>query len=502
MTVSFGIEFEFDVIHRTGRIISSPWPEGRVCIPTWGYQADPTAGVELRTPVLTSIENGLEQIKQQFEFWANHLETYAPYTFNGPGRSLGQHIHVGRANRPLNVRERKALAHATANVYPFLAALQAQPLPSSRGLTTRYASPIWLYNWDIPNADHYCEISASHNGTVEFRLFDANIPQVALVNAWLLTEIAKKAFSRSFNGIEVDRERYRRDREIALRYGLRALDVRHYLEYLKSVVGDIRIPNHAFIKEILYLAVKYRLNAYNILNSSHVNRFMYFRKTFTDPSRYMEHVIGLSDISRNNSLIPVFRDVVRNSENVSRLSDLLELVGKSIPTVTPVVEIPMHSRNLPARSYVANCVANRDYRIRRIREVYGMSVYDVAERIQYLIRHHGDGYVNEVSVTDIVEGQTRYYVFTIYNEVTNREDVIACIGITVSTGEVSSLVVDRRYRRLGIATILMDYVRSVAQRPLSGYVRKANQPMLGLLQRLGFRLRPGSERSYMFTQGD
>jgi ribosomal protein S18 acetylase RimI-like enzyme len=68
------------------------------------------------------------------------------------------------------------------------------------------------------------------------------------------------------------------------------------------------------------------------------------------------------------------------------------------------------------------------------------------------------------------------------------------------TGEISSLVVDRRYRRLGIARILIGYVREAYGRPIHGYVRKDNAPMLNLVRRLGWDLSRHNDRALVFRE--
>jgi ribosomal protein S18 acetylase RimI-like enzyme len=498
MNVSFGIEFEFDVIHKSGRVTSQVFYEGRTFIPSWDYQDDHTAGVELRTPVLTSLDQAISEISQQFNYWVERLDGYAPYPVNRGSRSLGQHMHIGRPTRRLRGWEKANLARAAANIYPFLAALHAQPLPSRRGLTSSYTAPIWEFGWRIPNEDHFCEISDSHNGTVEFRLFDANIPQVSLVNAWFLTELARKTFSENFPAIDVDRENYRKDRNLALRFGLGALDIRRYLEYFRNIVGDIRIPNYPFLREILYMAVKHRLNPFNVFLLSRVDHYQYFKQMFTNPDKFIENL----GEPRNSTLMRIIRDTAENSGDLERLSDVIELASEPPKIAVRHDSPPYHSQNLPLRSYVAKRIELGEYEIRRISEVHNMDIHAVAERIEYLMTYHGDNFVNPVRAEDIINSPVRYYVFTVFNRVNNREDVLGAIGIDMRTGEVTSLVVDRRFRRLGIASRLIDHVRSVYGRPISGSVEKRNEPALNLLRRLGFRLIPLNSRTYRFTGGD
>jgi GNAT superfamily N-acetyltransferase len=502
MDVSFGIEFEFDVIRSDGYKIRDVFYDGWIYVDGWGHQDDHTCSVELRTPVFTSIDQAIDEITRQFNYWCDELEDYAPYPYNQGTRSLGQHIHIGRPDSPLKDLDRYYIAKSIANIYPFLASLQAQPIPSRRGLTTTYAAPIWYYDWMIPHSDHYCEISRSHHGTVEFRLFDANIPQVSLVNVWFMTNIADNILrivsDHNQFDITLDRERYRRDRENGLRYGLRALDIKHYLEYYSHFVGNIEIPNYPFLKEILYLACKYRLNPYNIKQLANPNEYYYFRYMFTRPGRYLSNLIGLIDVSRNTTLHNILSDVMNNAQSINNLSDLIRIAESTIPTVSRIYEIPLHSRNLPSRSYVKECIQVGTYRIRRITDVPGYTSYDVAERISYLLRHHGDGFVNLFEPDQIIDDPRRFYVLTVYDNSSNRYAIVGCIAIRMSSGEISSLVVDRRYRRLGIADILLRHVMNISERPVWGFVRKENQGMISLLRNLGFEFEQGNDRSLRF----
>jgi ribosomal protein S18 acetylase RimI-like enzyme len=498
MDVSFGIEFEFDVIKSDGSKITREFPRGRIPIDTWDYQEDRTCAVELRSPIFTSIDQALEEISNQFNYWCYELEGYAPYPYNSNGRSLGGHIHIGLRNRSLDYDESNVLGYTIANVYPFLVAIQAQPIPSVRGLRSTWLRPLWDVGYEIVDYDHYAEINYSHHGTLELRLFDANIPQTSLTNAYILTEISKTVLENLDNGKDIDESRYRRDRNLALRYGLRALDLAYYLNYIKDICGDLEIPSYPFLKEILYLTCKYRLNVWNILRLTNVNEYYYFKKMFTNPSGYLENIVGLMNVRNDSRLYSIISDTIQNSGSVSTISDLIRLAEATVPTVSRIDEIPLHSRNLPSRTYVRECIQVGTYRIRRITDVPGYTSYDVAERISYLLRHHGDGYTNILEPDQIIDDPRRFYVLTVYDNSSNRYAIVGCIAIRMSSGEISSLVVDRRYRRLGIANVLLRHVLSISERPIWGYVRKENQGMINLLRSLGFQFEDGNDRSLRF----
>jgi len=504
---SFGIEFEFDIIKRDGSKIMEEFYAGRKCVDGWDYQCDYTCAVELRSPVWTKLDQAVQDIKHEFNYWCEVLSDYAPYAYNSWGRRLGMHIHIGLPQRELLAREMRAIGRASVNVYPLLASLQAQPVPSERGLTANYARPVWRYDWKFPNTDHYCEISASNHGTVEFRIFDSNIPQVALVNAWFLKSIAEKVLSALDSGDELNiylmKKRYLIDRMRGLRYGINALDVKWYINYLMRLLGDVELPRHKFFRELLYLAIKYGLTPYNILKLSRANEFYYFRNMFCNPDVFIENFMSLMDARGNDFIARAVNDAVENALRLERLSDLLALASvRELPSILEPI-IPDHSKGLPRRSYVRECVERGAFRIARIFEVHNMSVEEVADRISYLLKHHGNGYVNVMSPYEVINDRRRFYVFTVRDAQSGMESILGCIAVRVSTGEVSSLVVDNRYRRLGIARRLIEAVRNVAERPLYGYVKASNEVMISLLRSVGFELRRVSDSVLLFhTPGD
>lgn len=492
--VSFGIEFEFDVISRDARTIREEFPPGRRCTGSWDYQCDSTCAVELRSPVWDSLDDALYDIRDQFCYWCSELKNLAPYPMSEESRSLGMHIHIGLPQRRLLSWEKHIIARAGATVYPLLAAFSCQPIPSQRGLSNAYAKPIWSYDWRIPADDHYCEISDSHHGTVEFRLFDANIPQVGLVNAWLLKTVSEKVLSSDAARIKLFKNKYVRDRYLSLRYGVNALRIKSYLTHVNNIVGDIELPNYPFMRELLYLIVKYGLEPYSILKLSRVDRYQYFRSMFCNPYELVQNILPLTHSNVNRQLVSMLEDALENAQNLGKLSDLIALARdrKTIPIIQEYEE------DMPARQWVKKCIENNSFRISRIGEVETMSSYDAAERISYLLVFHGGKNVNWISPRRIIEDPRRFYVFLVRDPQGAKETIIAAVAIRVSTGEISSLVVDRRYRRLGIASRLIEFVRGIAQKPVYGYVRMNNLPMLALLKKMGFEIKQFNNKVLLF----
>jgi ribosomal protein S18 acetylase RimI-like enzyme len=82
------------------------------------------------------------------------------------------------------------------------------------------------------------------------------------------------------------------------------------------------------------------------------------------------------------------------------------------------------------------------------------------------------------------------------NPRTRQWEVIGTIAIRMSDGEISSLVVDRRFRGLGIARKLLINVLNLRDKPFYAYVKKDNQASLNLFKSLGFVVTEESETAY------
>jgi ribosomal protein S18 acetylase RimI-like enzyme len=225
---------------------------------------------------------------------------------------------------------------------------------------------------------------------------------------------------------------------------------------------------------------------------------------FTNPSNFLEFFRENGCYRRSETLMRILKDAEKNSDSVTCLEDLIELARQSDITVkltdSGQPEVPIHSRFLLPRSTVAKYVEIGEYLIRRINDIYGMSVQEVADRIAYLIAHHGDSMLEPISAEEIIRSPVRYYVLVVYNRGLRREDIVGAVGVNMSTGEVSHLVVDRRYRRLGIATRLLDHVRDECNRPVWGYVRETNVRAINLLRSLGFKVEPAGNGLLRFTE--
>jgi len=508
--ITFGIEYEFDWINREGREyrnhISMP---NSVLNRGWRYQSDYTAGCEISTPILTSIGEAITKIQSQFRRIIKASENnsnidfhgYIPYFDCSNGRTLGQHIHVGKSNG-ISFSTAKSLATYVVNIYPFLMGLSANPIPSIRGLEARYCRPIYTYN-SVISTDHYAEISYSeqHN-TLELRIFDGNIPQVNLTNAFIITHIAKNKLNTTPTTYNL--QIYRAERERALRYGLMSLNIPFYIRKIIEYAGNIKIPNIPCIKEILYLACKYGVNVsqvYNTLNLPPQQKYTYFKQQLTNIREFLLNIPIPPDIHMENRI----EKWINEAKKIRDLEDLLEISEKTIRAIRTQKEriireekaerikriierIPRE--NLLERSIVQKLVSNGEYKIARINEVERWTIDEVAQYISYLILMHGDELMTKITPRQVIDNPERFYVLTVHNQRWNKPQIIGCIAIHIRDGQIMHLIVHRNYRRLGIAKIMVQHVIDVARnenlRHVYAIIRRGNDASLNLFRSLGF----------------
>ena len=510
MPISFGVEFEFDVINQHGQR-AYPRESARYAhIDGWGFQPDPTATVELRTPIFTDLRRAAQSINRQFTYWMEANSGLAPYPFNERGRSLGQHLHVGRAQRrrlrtvgdTLTREEKRRVSKAASHVYPFLATIHAQPIPSHRGLNSTYCTTVAHRLHEIPLFDHYAEISDSHNGTVEFRLFDSNIPQCSLVAAWALTRVAEKALERrSAPSQPASEEAYSRDRNEGLRHGLAALDVPQYLRRLRELMSEPSLPDLPCVKEILYMAARYYMNPYQVYSYLNPSPYRYFREAFTHAEDFLRNFLRAG--------VAQHRDQVeRWVEEASRVETIDELIGlaeasreRAIQALAERAQPRQVAPRTVTRAMVRRLLEEERFYVPRIYEVRGWTTEEVAQRISELLRRHGEGVVNEMSPSEVINANERFYVLAVPTHDMAREEILGCIAVRVRTGEILHLVVDRRFRGLGIARRLVQHVLSLGLPSYYTWVRKGNEASLRLFKSLGFRVEGRNHRSLRLRLG-
>jgi len=246
---SFGIEYEGN------------W-RGRGCPPNryavgngWGRQADPTAGFEISTPPYTDLENAWKSHYEQWRYWTDVNQGYIPvFHCNRYRPSIGGHIHIGLPSKRMNNRERKCVVEKVWAYLPYLYFINASDYNGtilSRRMVERPYSA-WINNVSTVGEERR-EVSFSGHGTVEFRMFDANVPAVQLSCAYLLQQVAAKGVPMSETKKNDVHNLSREVLSLRLSAILRAREV-------WDTVPDIRLPSYQSMREVLTLSFAFLLN--------------------------------------------------------------------------------------------------------------------------------------------------------------------------------------------------------------------------------------------------
>lgn len=475
---TLGCEFEFNVINREGDYVSRHEDSLWITAEGWGYQNDPTCTVELRSPIFTNMNEMVDELKKQFRLWLQENPTYSPYPFNHSMDSIGTHIHVGTRDNDLSFDEKIYISKAVANVYPFLAALHAAPLPSLRGMRGEYCRPIYYYNFDIPATEHYAEISDSSHGTIEFRLFDANIPQVTLTVSWILKAIADKIKTR----VDINTLSYQIERKKALTRGLKDLNVKNYITYIYNLVGNLRIPDISCIKEILYLSIAHKINPWEFIIMNNVRtkltQFKVLRKMYFYPDEFIANL----PIPQNSEFYNIHNEI----NKINTIKDLLDIIKKYSKERITYTRIGKYNIGLVSRTNVREKIYNNQYEIVKATDIKSMSKLSIVKRIHYLQKIHGENMVNVMNIKDIMKMLNKFYMFCVNDECKNKTNILGVICVDYEDSVLRSLVVDRRYRKLGIGSILIQY----GIKRLNGYgriyIRKNNEYSQKIIEKMGF----------------
>ena len=258
---------------------------------------------------------------------------------------------------------------------------------------------------------------------------------------------------------------------------------------------------------------RYRLNFYGVMKYTHVNHYQYFKKVLSDCSKFLEHLIEIPNI-RHKEKLREWKEKASQIETLDQLIGISIAVDKTLSRALikaieeRISEQPQTARRIRAarrielgRSEVRELISNERYAISRINNVEGYTTEQVAERIHELLRLHGNRFVNVLSPREVIETPVRFYVLWVRDTRRNITQICGCIGVHVREATIQSLVVDRRYRRLGIARRLVGHVLNVLSRenPTTArvWIRKQNNASLNLFKSFGFRIVDHNHRSYL-----
>lgn len=502
---TFGVEFEFDLILSDGRRLDYLSGDHGPCNPGWHVQLDGTTGVELVSPVWRHVTQAANSIQRQFTAWIPANNNIAPYSFNSPGlHSNGQHIHIGtQPISELRSLEKRLIAQHARSIHPFLAALHAQPLPSRRG-----NSSIWCINCvnyrdrEPPYEDHHAEISASHLGTIEFRIFDANIPQASLAVAWLLQKISQHAMNEACQRsehVDWDQTVYARERHAALERGLVGLQTGAAFGKLNSMIAAEEDFEQPSVREVLFLAAKYFLSPYQVFqmfNPSSV--YEYFKRMYLKPQEYLlnfQDLISLQDWER----VQRWKTEAEQIRSFSQLAELAQRGAQRVQEIIAAREVtPVRVGAAEAawlgHSVVADALQQHQYVIVRLNEELPEMQLNMPARVADLLRQ-GNGFTNILTPEQVAQAPERFYVLVVTDRQRRIAEAIGCAAVRLRTGEVSHVAVDRRFRRLGAARILLQHVQTAVEDvrrasrevpPLHAHIRAGNEPSRQLFRNLGW----------------
>jgi len=494
--VAFGIEYEVGFIDPKDRPIENVDDafeddededyntDREWCYRGFEFHEDSTAGTEIVTPPLSKPSKAADLISQQWRGWIRNNEGISPNFQNDEYHEMGHHIHIGIPRAYLDIQEKRMIASRAIKILPLLMAVSAND--------KRYTSMSWRgthsdfceeLKKDVIGASHYKEISNSELGTVEFRIFDCNIPQVSLTNAVILQAIAKKALEDG-KEIAVDIENYRKERKNALKYGLKGIDVDQYKISLRELVDDINFFRYPkCVKEILFLAIKKRLSV-----ASFIREYNYeFCKTMGTNSKYFfDNLLKMKSLTETDkSMVKKWIEEVKEFRTLKELcagkmngteeiivSDVLNLLGsgenwneakqiindrydyndKILQNINVVLsgskdeidrlemtkkdELTSYNNNLIS-SLTEECI-KRSNNICRIGKMNGRTNLWVANQISAIMKQY---FKKEIKPDKIISASERFYVFTSNNR------VLGFVALDIRHQKIKRLLIDKRVNK-------------------------------------------------------
>jgi ribosomal protein S18 acetylase RimI-like enzyme len=279
------------------------------------------------------------------------------------------------------------------------------------------------------------------------------------------------------------------------------LDVPSYLRQIRDLGQINEVPEVPAIKQLLFLASRYYMNAYNVKTTLRLDDYQYFKSMFLEPSEFLGNIISIEGLRERERVL----GWIAEAERVESIDELIGMAQASRQAVvTALLEraegIPVHAQVVVrgvTRSQVREALATGRFGISRINEVQNMTVEQVANRIAELLARHGDGFTNGLDARGVVESPQRFYVLHVYP----TNEIVGCIAVHTREGEISSLCVDRRFRRLGIARRLLERVLILGVQNLHAYIRIGNDASLQLFQSFGFREVSRDDRAILVRRG-
>jgi GNAT superfamily N-acetyltransferase len=226
------------------------------------------------------------------------------------------------------------------------------------------------------------------------------------------------------------------------------------------------------------------MNPWNIKQTLHVEDYDWFELMLKNPKEFLRNITHV--------IPPRFRAKaerwMREAQNIETIEDLIRVAENSRNVFLRALETQVERSRVTCVSALHDRVARGEISIVRIGAVPNMERNEVAGEIEYLLRESGDNMVHLYTAREIIESPSRYYVAYVRDPVNERPVIVGAVAINMSTGEIGSLVVDRRYRRLGLGRRLVTHVMNLGLSRYKAFIRRGNESSLSLFKSLGFRV--------------
>ena len=391
-------------------------------------------------------------------------------------------------------------------------AISAQPTPSKRMLQSCYCASLA----DLPDYlpyegnEHEQEINFSHLGTVEFRVFDTNIPQCSLAEAWILKKICDHIrVNDKTTDLNFRVDRYVNLRKLACCQGFTSLPITELLTQIKTMLPEENLDVFELdsIRDIFYLMAKYALNPSDIYHIVKPSKYAYFKTMFEEPNKYLENLKLVS-----GKFINVFDKMLNESKQITSFDQLIALsthapntklfeAKKKIKQIKPLIDL----------EFLKNKIAYKHYDIKRIVDYENINSEDIAIEISNMMIEEPTQLVNRMSTQEILEAHERFYTFSINDdriEGKRKTEFLGAIALRFKTGEIMHMIVNKNYQKLGIGSImlkyLVDFTKDTALPEAIAYIKKSNTVSAKMFEKLGFKKglaeSPTADRYFLNTE--
>ena len=533
-----GTEHEFDfitrvqnkyIINRSGQYtLNKYFIEPSL---NWGKQHDATVGAEINTRPFSNISNYLEESEIQWRAWTVHNSSgdfsTVPLMVGGSSEyggsfSVGNHIHLGREDDSLSIREKDNITRVIYPIYPLLIFIGANDYRygyrSYRGLKSDYCIASSDHQYPLQDT-HYGEFSNSSHGTLEFRIFDANIPQVIATNMLLIKKIGEWALEKTY---ELEKEQFESLKNLRYKVLRGKAGVTSMSECLHQLcqIHDLDLTNlPKAVRQVLNLAFEKQSNAgqylWNFLKSKNfASVYEFFSNALQETSALPFDSGDYSKYSKLSDYFPLFRirfvqgnrvtwlkvfrfvfdqySVLSNRETVlkalveggvpeNRAVHFLDMFenGHRIPLSEFSSWAGEFKRNFGTKTtltYISKIRKDATNVLKKLRhEIAKMKALELAKvqrysffRLYYMPEKSRFQVSKQISEalretfnitmypTDVIYAKERYYVASVL--VDGEEIMLAFLGIMYRTGEVLYLYTSPQFRRLGVASRLLKVV--------------------------------------------